>query len=346
VSERPFQLGLLVLGRRSASRTVEIARAAELAGFDIFWIPDERFFREVYSLCTLVAGATGHILVGPCVTDPYTRHPALTAMAIATLDELSGGRAVLGLGAGVSGFSELRLARPRPALAVAETIALVRDLLTGDEVSFSGEVLAFEGKLDFNPPRADIPMYVAAGGPRMLAMAGALADGVIIEGCISLAVLDAAMEHIQGGAGDAGRDPARIDIVARIDTAVDTSLEQAYEVLRPRIARHLAGAAPGFERFTARGIELPERLKALAAGVGYTHDAHRLAPIAAEVTPELIDAFCIAATPETLGERIAPLLDRGVTQLIVNPVAPDDRVEPILAAVAAWRRSAIAGTSG
>ena len=83
----PFRLGLLFLGRRPAARFAQVARHAEARGFDFFWIPDERFFREVYSLCAVVAGATERIMVGPCVTDPYTRHPALTAMAIATLDE-------------------------------------------------------------------------------------------------------------------------------------------------------------------------------------------------------------------------------------------------------------------
>src|SRR4051794_25637283 len=152
------RLGLLFLGRRPAARYVEVARLAEQAGFDAFWIPDERFFREVYSLCTAVALGTWRIQVGPCVTDPYTRHPALTAMATATLDELSGGRALLGLGAGVSGFAELGLAQPRPAKAVGEAIELVRRLLTGRHIAFEGTVFKFEGRLDFQPLRADVPI--------------------------------------------------------------------------------------------------------------------------------------------------------------------------------------------
>lgn len=338
-----LRLGLLFLGRRPAARFAEVARHAERAGFDFFWVPDERFFRDVYALCAVVAGATKRLLIGPCVTDPYTRHPALTAMAIATLDELSGGRAVLGLGAGISGFHELGLERTRPARAVAEASALVNRLLTGEHVDFRGELFTFAGKLDFIPPRASIPVYIAAGGTRMLALAGEVADGVIIEGCMSPAYLDAVLRDVRRGALRADRDPAAIDIVARIDTAVSDTLERAYDLLRPRIARHLANAAPGFERFTARGLNVPQDLREHAAGIGYTHDLARLAPLIDRVTPAMVDAFCIAATPATLGERIAPLVARGVTQLLINPIAPDDRVEPVIDAVGAWRDATFGG---
>jgi 5,10-methylenetetrahydromethanopterin reductase len=332
------RLGLLFLGRRPAARFAEVARHAERAGFDIFWIPDERFFREVYSLCTVVALATERMRVGPCVTDPYTRHPALTAMAIATLDELSGGRAVLGLGAGVSGFAELGLTRRQPARAVGESIRLLRGLLSGQS-AVSDALLPFMGRLDFQPIRADIPIYVAAAGPRMLEMSGALADGVIAEGCMADAVLRDALAHVRHGAQAAGRDPAALDVVARIDVAVDASLERAYDALRPRVARHLINAAPTFERFTHRGLEVPSDLRELAAGLGYTHDPAVLAPVAAHITDAYIDAFCIAATPESLPARLRWLVERGVTQIIVNPIAVrGDEVEPVIETVGKWSR--------
>jgi 5,10-methylenetetrahydromethanopterin reductase len=333
------RLGLLFLGRRPAARFAEVARHAERAGFDFVWIPDERFFREVYSLCTAVALATERLLVGPCVTDPYTRHPALTAMAIATLDELSGGRAVLGLGAGVSGFAELGLERRQPARAVGETIELTRRLLTGAQVDYRGSVFDFSGRLDFQPPRADVPIYVAAAGPRMLEAAGALADGVIIEGCMAAPILADALTAIRRGAARAGRDHAALDLVARIDVAVDGSLERAYDALRPRVARHLINAAPGFERFARRGLDVPAKLRAQVSGLGYTHDPAVLAPIAARIPDDYVDAFCIAATPHTLPERFGWLLARGVTQVIVNPIAArGDEVEMVIEAVGAWRR--------
>src|SRR5512134_3441110 len=116
------------------ARLADLAVLAESAGFDDFWLADERFFREVYACLTLCALRTRRIRLGPCVTDPYSRHPALTAMAIATLDEIAGGRALLGIGAGISGFAELGVVREKPARAIREAVTLIRRLLAGEEV--------------------------------------------------------------------------------------------------------------------------------------------------------------------------------------------------------------------
>ena len=112
---------------------VRLSVLAETLGFDVVWIPDERFYRDCYVTLADVAERTTHVALGPCVTDPYSRHPALTAAAIGTVDELADGRAILGIGAGA-----LRLlrdgddARDRPATAIREAIALIRRLLAGE----------------------------------------------------------------------------------------------------------------------------------------------------------------------------------------------------------------------
>src|SRR5919202_2241813 len=98
---------LLVLGDAPVAAMVERVKLAEASGFGTVWLADERFYREVYSCLAVFAANSRRVALGPCVTDPFARHPALTAMAIATLDEISGRRAVLGIGAGVSGFKEL-----------------------------------------------------------------------------------------------------------------------------------------------------------------------------------------------------------------------------------------------
>ncbi len=336
--DTPVRLGLLYLGSRPATRVVEIAQFAEARGFDFFWVPDERFFRDVYGLCAAVAGATTTIQIGPCVTDPYTRHPSLTTMAIATLDELSEGRAVLGLGAGISGFSELGIRRRQVARRSAETIHLVRRLLTGDDVEIHGDVFSFSGRLHFRPPRDDVQIYLAAGGPMMLRTGGMLANGVIIEGCIAPGTLERAWDVIQLGATYVGRDPASIDLVARIDVAVDTTLDAAYDALRPRVARKLLAASPGFVTFLARGLVVPEGLRETVADIGYTWDDATLAALAERIPDSYVDAFAIAATPDALGPRLDQLVERGATQIIVNPVPTTaDAVEPTIAAAAAWR---------
>src|SRR6266851_5730137 len=139
----PLTTGLLLLPSHSVERLAGVARLAEGTGYDFLWVADERFFREVYATLTLCAGVTARIRLGPCVTDPYARHPALTAMAIATLDEISGQRTVLGIGAGVSGFRELGIARDKPAVAIRESVELIRRLLAGETVTCHGDRVSF-----------------------------------------------------------------------------------------------------------------------------------------------------------------------------------------------------------
>src|SRR6516225_10033485 len=159
-------LQLLLLGDAPVAKLVERARLAEANGYSTVCVADERFYREVYSCLGQLAVHASKLLLGPCVTDPLARHPALTAMAIATLDEISGGRAILGIGAGISGFAELGIERKRPARAIGESIDLIRALLRGETVDFHGDVVAFnQGRLSFSPPRPGMPVYVASNGP-------------------------------------------------------------------------------------------------------------------------------------------------------------------------------------
>src|SRR5258708_6130640 len=128
----------------------ELAARAEELSYDDIWLADERFFREVYATLAVVAQRTTRVRLGPCVTDPFTRHPALTAMAIATLDEIAGGRAALGIGAGVSGLRELGVDGSKSATAIREAIELIRRLLAGETVTVKGERVSFhDGRLDF-----------------------------------------------------------------------------------------------------------------------------------------------------------------------------------------------------
>jgi 5,10-methylenetetrahydromethanopterin reductase len=329
------KFGLLLLARRSSDRTIEIAREVERLGLDAVWIPDERFFRDVYGTCAAIARATERVAVGPCVTDPYSRHPALTATAVATLDELSGGRAVLGIGAGASGFRELGIERAHPAIAVREAIELIRRLLAGEDVEARGRLVRFHGRLDFSPPRASLPIFVAAGGERLLDVAGALGDGVILQAQMTRTEISASVARVRTAAVSVGRTAGSVSIVARIDVAVDGSIEAAYDALRPRVARILTREWPEFRRFSRIGLDVPRDLRDLSANIPYTHDPAVLRPIAERVPNHFVDAFCVAATPRTLGERLAVVRDAAVDHLIVNPVPTrGEEIEPVIEAVA------------
>jgi 5,10-methylenetetrahydromethanopterin reductase len=320
--------GLLVLPSHPAERLAHLAQMTERLGYDYLWLADERFFREVYASLTLCALRTERIKLGPCVTDPYSRHPALTAMAIATLDEISGGRAVLGLGAGVSGFRELGISRERSGVFLREAVELIRRLLTGETVTYAGSTVRFGGgRLDFKPPRADIPVYLAAQRPVGCRVAGRMADGAIMQGCVADRLLAFFREAVGAGARAAGRDHGTIDLVARVNVCISDDRAAARQLMKPTIVRSLAAQRPDFFTFTTAGLTVPPALAKRLEGVAYTHDATALRAAAGEVPEEFVDAVTLAGAPDDVAAGVIRLGRSGVTQFIVYPLAVDGRIE-------------------
>jgi 5,10-methylenetetrahydromethanopterin reductase len=320
--------GLLLLPSHPVRRLREIARSAEALGYDDLWIADERFFREVYACLAVCAQATERLRLGTCVTDPYSRHPALTAMAIATIDEIAGGRAVLGLGAGVSGFRELGIDRSHSATALREAVELIRQLLAGQTVTAKGQQVVFHGgRLDFTPARAAVPLYVASQRAAGCRVAGRLADGAIMQGCVAEPLLAFFRDTVREAARQAGRDAAGIDLVARINVCVDDDQRVARDVMRPTIVLSLAAQRPDFFTFVTARLAMPPALREAVLTLPYTHDPAPLRALAPQVPDELVDAVTLAGPPEVIARGVARMARGGITQLMVYPLAADGRVE-------------------
>jgi 5,10-methylenetetrahydromethanopterin reductase len=265
------------------------------------------------------------------VTDPYSRHPALTAMAMATLDEISARRAVLGIGAGVSGFREMGVTRARSGVALREAVELIRRLLAGERVTYRGEVIRLEdGKLDFTPVRADLPIYIASQHPVGCRAAGRVADGAIMQGCVAEPLLTFFRETVRGAARAAGRDPSAIELVARINVCIHDDRRVARDVMRPGIVRSLASQKPDFFTFVTAGLKVPPSLEAKLAGISYAHDPGPLAAAAGEVTDDFVDAVTLTGPPDVVAADISRLVRGGIGQIMIYPMAPDGRIEPVI----------------
>lgn len=325
--------GVLLLLREPTDRLAALARAIDDWGYGYLWLADERFFRDVYAALTLCAVNSRRLRLGPCVTDPYSRHPALTAVAIATLDEISGGRAVLGFGAGLSGFREFGLTADRPVVAMREAIGLIRGLLAGETVDLQGEAVVFHrGRLDFAPPRPRIPVYVASQREGGLRLAGRLADGAIMQGCVAEPVLEFFRERVREGAAKAGREPSAVDLVARVNVAIADDRRVGKDLMRPSIVRHLLAERPEFPTFARAGLTVPAALRETLMSMDYTHDPARVNALAGEVPDAFVDAVTLAGDPAEVAAGVVRLARGGVTQLIVYPVAPAGRIESTLEA--------------
>jgi 5,10-methylenetetrahydromethanopterin reductase len=319
-----MDLQLLLLGDAPVKQLVERARLAEANGYSAVWMADERFYREVYSCLGQLAAHTSKVLLGPCVTDPFARHPALTAMAIATLDEISGGRAILGMGAGISGFAELGIDRRRPAQAIREAIELIRALLRGETADFRGEVVAFDhGRLSFAPLRSAISVYVASNGPLGQRVAAEIADGVIIEACGSPAEVDGLRAAVESAARRAGRDPQVIRIIARLNTAVAADGRTARDAVRPAVARYLAAGRLGSRTAVAQGLTLPPEAVAAVAGAPYAAGVTPYLPLLPLITDRHVDAFTLAGSVEEVAEHAIALRRAGADAVIARPMAAE-----------------------
>ena len=309
-----MKLGLLTIGDVPATSIVNRAVAAERHEFEWFWIGDERFFREPYQLLALAAKATSQIRLGPCVTDPFSRHPALTSLAIATLDEISNGRAVLVYGAGKSGFPEMGIDRSRSVTAIREATQLVRTLLRQGAADFEGERISFhDGRLNLPTP-VDCPIWIASEGTLTLTMAGQVADAVLIGSAANRTGAERAIAAVDRGAERVGR--LRPPVHLRIDVAVSDNRAAALDAARPIALRHLIRHLndPGFVEDHRLCSKLVEQLRGIDYR-GYSKDAQRIQDWAAIVPDDLVTPFCWAGTPTDVASAcrtIAPLVE-GVT---------------------------------
>jgi 5,10-methylenetetrahydromethanopterin reductase len=265
------------------------------------------------------------------VTDPYIRHPAVTAMGIATLDELSNGRAMLGVGAGVSGFAEMKVERRKPAQAMREMVAVFRGLLGGGVVDLHGHVIEFDhGRLDFRPIRADVPVYIASNGPLGLALAGEIAEGAVMQSAVAGKLIDWMLQHVSKGATRVGRDLSEVDVVARVNVCIHVDPKVAKDLMRPSIVRTLVAQQPEFRTFKTAGLEIPDELRQAVTSLSYTHDPEILAPVATMIPDEFVDAITLAGTVDQVATQVIRMIRHGVTHVMIYPMAPDGNVEDVI----------------
>jgi probable F420-dependent oxidoreductase len=229
-----------------AAQMVELAAFADRLGADSVWVPEGRG-REALTLLAAMAGATQRCRLATGILPVFSRPPALVAMAAATLADLSGGRFVLGLGAGHPMVAEAGygLRYREPLRAVREFVAIVRRLLAGEKVIDAGGVFRVrEFQLEARP-RQQVPIYLAALGEQMLRTAGEIADGVILN-WIPAGRIPWAVSAVRQAAAQAGRNPAEVKVVCFVRTAATDRPNAAWSVLRRLVATY--AAMPAYAR--------------------------------------------------------------------------------------------------
>lgn len=293
------------------------AKLAEQQGFDNVWITDHYNNRDVYSTLAVLAMNTNSIKLGTGVTNPYTRNVAVTASSIASINDISGGRAILGLGPGDKAtFDAMGISWDKPLTMTKESIEALRAFFSGKKVNLDGEMVKISGaKMAFSA--GNVPIYMGAQGPKMLELAGEVADGVLINASHPKD-FEVAVQQIAAGAKKAGRDPKDVDVAAYACFSIDKDAAKAAKAAQIVVAFIVAGSPDMvLER---HGIDVAS--KAAIGGAIAKGDFGAL--MGGMVTNEMMDAFSICGTPEDCKARINDLLDIGVTQIVAgSPIGPD-----------------------
>jgi 5,10-methylenetetrahydromethanopterin reductase len=311
-------LGVLLFSDYSIQELVELAQLSEGLGYGFFWYTDVRFARECYIGLTAVAMNTRTIKLGPGVTDPYSRHPAITASTIATLDEVSRGRALLGLGTGGTGFRELGIEPKLPVAAMRETVEMVRALLQGGEVSSQGKVISLNGgRLLFEPGRREIPIYFATHGAQITVLAGRIADGVMIANTLDPKAFDFYARKLAEGMDKDGRPEGSVDLALRVEACISNNDEAAFNVMRRRVTTRVLSQYPHWDYLTELGIELPRELTAIAE----QKDAKAAGQAATFMPRAVVESMVLGGNAERCALHLARALDSRITSVMVRPHA-------------------------
>lgn len=210
-----MEFGFAHLPSGPIERSSSLIQEGEANGFDAAWVPDQEFYPDPYATLAIAALETETIDLGLAVTNPFTRHPAITARAAGTVGQIAENRFTLGLGSGNLGevIKPLGYEPSGVPRRCRETIEIVRRLLDGEDVTYDGKYYTLDDvNLDFAVD-SDVPIYVAARGPTMLQMAGEFADGVLVH-AVSDASFAYVREYLEKGANRAGRDVDSIDLVS------------------------------------------------------------------------------------------------------------------------------------
>ncbi|WP_418280739.1 5,10-methylenetetrahydromethanopterin reductase [Halorubrum sp. DTA98] len=319
-------LGIELTPEHDLHRLVDLGVRAEEAGYDAVYSTCHYNNRDPWAFLSRLAAETDTVRLGPGVANPHETHPVTLASKVATLDEASEGRAVLGIGPGdPSTLRNLGLADQRGLRSVLEAFKTAQRLWAGERVDHDGTFDANGAGLNYEPPQgAAIPVHVGGEGPHMCRMAAKHADGLLYNGSHP-ADLAWAREQVDDGLGDRPDSRGEFDLIAYAAVSVSADGEAAREAARPPVAFITAGAAPPVLK--RHGIDA-----ATAEAIGDHVAAGEFSAAFERVTPDMIDAFCMAGTPEAVRDRASDVAAHADGLVVGSPIGPDLEASVDLAA--------------
>ena len=306
-----FEFGVGLFPTEPLQKMIHLAKVTEEAGYSHIWVGDSHLiWREAYINMAAMALHTSKVKLGTGVTNPLTRHPSVVGSGYATLEEYAPGRMIVGIGLGDSSVETMGM-KPAKLSYFETTIRQMRDLLDGKEVELE------TGKIHvLHPCQRNVPIYIAASGPKMLELCGRIADGVIVLVGVADEYIEHAKERIAAGAKIGGRQLSDIQLVLWVPCAVSETAS-AKVAVKAHVARVVAHPLP---------YVLDPNEQQVLAEIRKTYDYyHHMDQQAnhAEVIPDwLVDKFAIAGTVDECHRQIERIKKTGIQQIAIIPYSP------------------------
>jgi probable F420-dependent oxidoreductase len=314
-----MKFGITIKPDMTVERILALTRQAEEAGFEYGWIFDSHvLWLEPYPLLTLMAANTKNMRLGTCVTNPATRDITVTSSLFATLNLISGGRMQLGIGRGDSSRRVLGK-KPVTSAQLEEAVQKFQDLTGGKEIDYEGSGARFTWAEGGVPP-----VWVAGYGPKVLDLAGRVADGVILQ-FADPDLIAWCVGFVKKGAEAAGRDPGKIEIMAAAPVWISDDLKVGRERVRwfpALVSNHVVDLVSKY-----KPEELPPALTSYIRNKGtydYLHHCEVDSSNAEFVSDEVTDRFCLLGSEEAHIEKLRALARAGVTQFNIYLMCGDE----------------------
>lgn len=320
-TSQSVRFGVLFSGAFPLMRAIEGSVLADRLGFDSAWFGEDYFYWGGIATATAVAERTEQISIGLGILTPLTRHPALTVMETAALDHISGGRLVMGYGAGVRYWmNQLKLDYSSPLTALREAVDASRRLYRGETLTSDGRYYGFDKvALNFPVLRSDPPIYLGVEGPKMLTLSGEIADGTILSVLASPQYVAWAWDRVREGCAISGRSPDRHRMVVYVIFAMDDDGAAARDAVRTTIAEYLGAGGHPTPISQQGGVPDETMLE-----MGRIYREGRFPTEL--VTDDIVAGCSIAGTPVECRERIQALIDAGADEIVFIPF-PAERTE-------------------
>ena len=328
------RLGLCLSGESSYEGLKRAVGAAEETGYELCWLPEASFWRETPSLLAALGERTSTIKLGTGILTIYTRTAALMAQLAFSMDEIMRGRFVLGLGVGHAShlLDNHGVELERPLQRTREYVHVIRETIANGHVVFDGEVIRAPNlSFEISKPKGEVPVYLAALGANMAALAGEIADGVLFN-MGPTAYLADAVGALRQAARQAGRDPAQVDVAALVISGLGPHGER---ICRESIARWVSPEMPFYQNLLRESgfAEDVDRIEAALKDGGFEAAGRA-------VSDTLLDEVALAGDPAGWADKIARLQNAGIDLVCpyfraVGPDSEDIVVENIRAMAAA-----------